>query len=317
MHYKSEVEGKGGIIARVVAKSSSTQSDDILTTWEVEYPRIVHSELMTHKMLSKNASSSRAIPTVDTLKRVWNDPAMPVQWGKNQPGMQAEHELSEFKKSLARFAWRVAAKMSCAASYALHKLGAHKQVCNRITEPFQFIKVVITGTEIENFFWLRCHRDADPTIKELADCMLAAYEKAGTTMLAPGDWHVPYFKAFWDTQGAWFKDCAGAPEYSPLNEAMNVSSSCCAQASYRKLDMSSSKASKMRGRLTEGERVHASPFEHQGTPISNSLALYEQPGITHADVNDFSLWSANFRGFIQHRQLIPNHVKTGREEQQE
>lgn len=317
MHYKSEVKGKGGIIARVVAKSGSVPTGDIFTTWEVEYPRLVHSEVMTHKMLVKNSSSSRAIPVMDMLKQVWKNPAMPVHWGKNQSGMQADKELGEFKKSLARGVWKVASKLACISSYTLHKLGGHKQLCNRITEPFQFIKVVISGTEVENFFWLRCHKDADPTIKELADCMLEATNRAETVWLQPGDWHVPYFQVDGDHPGCWFKCCEGLDIYPPLEEALNVSSSCCAQASYRKLDTSPSKAKRMRDRLTEGERVHASPFEHQGTPIDNMVGIYDQPGITHTDVNDFSLWSANLRGFIQHRQLIKNHVKTGREEQEE
>jgi len=66
-----------------------------LTTWELRYPRMVHDELLTHRLFSRNAASSRAIPNERLIAQVLDDPAMPVWWGKNQSGMQAREELSD------------------------------------------------------------------------------------------------------------------------------------------------------------------------------------------------------------------------------
>ena len=74
-------------------------NDARLTTFELTYPRMVHAELMTHRMFSRNSASSRAIPTEKLLARIEEDPVLPVWWGKNQSGMQAREEL---RRVLAR-----------------------------------------------------------------------------------------------------------------------------------------------------------------------------------------------------------------------
>ncbi len=300
--YKSGVPGKGGISARVVARSYSPSSVAEITTWELEYPRIIHSELMTHRVFSRNAASSRAIPVAKVLEQVRDNPAMPVHWGKNQPGMQASEELEGEGKNLAVYWWGQAADSAEFCASWLNSTGAHKQVVNRILEPYQFIKVVLTTTEVNNWFWLRLHEDADPTIQELARCMQDAMLYSSVVILQPGQWHMPYFE-----DGVWHEGCG-----TSLEDALKISSSCCAQVSFRSLDDSLEKADKVFGKLIESEPVHASPTEHQATPMkpipAGTLPHGCEEGVTHVDRNG-KYWSGNFRGWIQHRQLIPNNVK--------
>jgi hypothetical protein len=76
--------------------------------------------------------------------------------------------------------------------------GYHKQIVNRMLEPFSHIKVVCTATEYDNFFYLRCHPDAQPEIQKLAELMYDAREASTPVKLNPGSWHVPYFEdGFW------------------------------------------------------------------------------------------------------------------------
>ncbi|WVS24552.1 thymidylate synthase [Pseudomonas phage Psxphi15] len=293
------------ITAKIIAHSIAPNGQ-MIVTWELEYQRFIHGEFMTHRLFSRNAASSRAIPVQTIINQVSDDPAMPIHWGKNQSGMQAKEALSDALAYSAKYLWLKAAKYAANVAGALTDVGLHKQATNRILEPFQTMKTVMTATCMDNFFWLRNHEDAQPEIKELARLMWEALQASTPNKLEPGDWHVPYFG-----NGQWF----AKRDEMPLADALAISSSCCAQVSYRKLDDTLEKAQMVYKRLVDSEPVHASPFEHQATPITKcdgSINLRNdmdswQEGITHLDKNG-SFWSGNFIGWIQHRQLIPNNV---------
>lgn len=305
------------ISAKIIAHSKSSVNGKEIVTFELEYPRFIHAELMTHRLFSRNAASSRAIPVAAMIEQVRTNPALPVHWGANQAGMQAQKALSQTLQRSAMYLWRQAARIAASTAEQMVKLNLHKQVANRILEPFQMMKTVVTATEFDNWFWLRKHADAQPEIRVLAEKMWEALEASGGVVIAPGDWHVPYFKGdIFD--GVWCDEC---DESVSLEDALAISSSCCAQVSYRKLDDSVEKARTIYARLVESEPVHASPFEHQATPmeptdkwdctddgvnIARWPYTWEQ-GITHAG-RDGKLWSGNLCGFIQHRQLIPNNA---------
>ena|SRR3990172_10692569 len=96
--------------ARILCDSESIyhkigEHGNRLTTMEITYPRFVHSELMTHRMFSRNAASSRAIPISKMIEAVERDPVIPVWWGKNQSGMQARKELDSYEKEIAISRW--------------------------------------------------------------------------------------------------------------------------------------------------------------------------------------------------------------------
>lgn len=296
------------ISVSIIADSVSIHGDRI-TTFELEYPRFIHSEFMTHRQFSRNSASSRAIPVSKMIEHIASNPAHPEHWGKNMSGMQAREELQEPSLTKVKTLWNKAKETACNIALEMMAEGAHKQIVNRILEPFQIIKVVMTTTEIQNFFYLRAHPDAQPEIRMLAEAMIEKYKESKPKELFPGEWHVPYY-----LDGSWNK----SNEHS-LSEALAISASCCAQVSYRKLDTSLEKAMSIYKRLVETKPVHASPFEHQATPMGVNIMNesigsldpdYWQEGVTHMD-NKRRLWSGNFRGWIQYRQLIPGHVFEG------
>lgn len=306
MEYLSEVV-KTQCTARVVANSISSATGEEITTFELEYPRIIHAEFLTHRLFSRNAASSRAIPVAKLVEMVYEKPAMPVRFGANQSGMQdkgAEHlgfyEVSydESEEILdGRGIWERASLDAGSWAEALNAAGYHKQICNRLIEPFQYIKVVLTFTGTgANFYGLRDHTDADPTICELAQAMKEAYNLAPAKVLRKGDWHLPYYK-----EGAFVKG-----RDRGLEKARRISASCCAQVSYRRLDASEEKADAVFARLVESKPVHASPTEHQATPLAKDVG-FRSKYVTHVD-RQGNAWSGNFRNWGQFRQIIDGNV---------
>lgn len=312
-----KIEGKGNITAEIVADSVSPMGKRV-TTYVLEYPRFIHSEFMTHRLFSRNAASSRAIPINKVIELVEQSPAKPIHWGKNQSGMQAKGELAGKELVTAQFYWQQAADGVVTLAELMAEAGAHKQIVNRILEPFQMIRVVCTATEYDNFFYLRYHADAQPEIAELAKCMWEAREQSIPEVLQPGEWHVPFVNTSRDAAGKryyWNFISETEKVGISLEEALKVSASCCAQVSYRKLDTSIEKALDIYNKLVTMKPVHASPLEHQATPICDNTHECDNysegndwsEGITHKDRDGFP-WSGNFREWIQYRQLIPDNV---------
>lgn len=303
------------ISAKILAHSISPQGKQI-ATFELEYPRFIHSELMTHHMFAVNASSSRAIPVSKVIERVKSDPAMPIHWGKNKPGMSASEEV-EYKE-IAKQNWVASANSAAYYAKLFSEIDLHKQVTNRILEPYQWMKVVLTATEFANFFWLRIAEDAQPEICELATKMKQALCDSEPTILEIGEWHLPYIDLY-------RSDCGGILDYIDpvegtvlgLEEAKMISMARCAAVSYRTENIGIERAHDIYKKLFSGQRVHASPASHQATPIVECKSMNEifeqvfnQKGITHVDQYG-SLWSGNLNGWIQLRQLIPNNYIRG------
>lgn len=300
------------ISAKIIADSISNKGDS-LTTFELEYPRFIHAEFMTHRQFSRNAASSRAIPVKKVIELIEADTAKPIHWGKNQPGMSAKEECisrlfngDDFHPSDPDLgvnreqAWDFARNAAIKYAKEFDRCGYHKQIVNRLLEPFSHIKVVCTATEYDNFFWLRRHPDAQPEIQELAEKMWQAMQASEPLQLLDGEWHTPYYEqGFWIPYGESGGTAIDVDGHT-LQEALAISSSCCAQVSYRKIDDSLEKAQDIYKRLVESKPVHASPFEHQGTPFTQDEVKL---GATHTDM-DGNVWSGNFRGWTQYRQLI-------------
>lgn len=295
------------ITARILADSLAPDGTR-MTTFEIEYPRFILAELNTHRMLSKNSASSRAIPVKAMHEHMRKSPAQPVHWGKNQPGMQAKEELTGNDLGDVQFMWSRAMQDAMHwASQMSERAGLHKQVANRVTEPWMIMKTVISGTEWANFWWLRAHADAQPEIHELATKMFDAYNKSTPQLLYPTEWHLPYVKSHRLSSGELiYLDNSDTP--ITTEQARVISASCCAQVSYRKSDDSYEKAEKIYRQLIESQPCHASPVEHQATPMQLDIERWERvDGITHQDHNG-ELWSGNLRGWIQFRKLIPNEA---------
>lgn len=233
--------------ARILADTINTCGNR-LTTFEVTYPRFVHAELMTHRMLSRNSASSRAIPVQKMIDRVLSDPVIPIWWGKNQPGMQANEELEEKERDIVRWHWLDARDNSVAAARQLSKDGVHKQIVNRLLEPWMWITVIVSATEWDNFFHLRCHPDAQPEIRKIADMMQDLYKRNIPITGSYGYWHTPLIQP--------------DEEFLYTEDRIKVSVGRCARVSYlthdgkRDLQADIDLCDKL---IASG---HWSPFEH-------------------------------------------------------
>lgn len=316
------------ITAKIIADSVSAINGKRITTFELEYPRFIHSEFMTHRMISKNAASSRAIPVSAAIQNIRDNTAMPVYWGKNRGGMSAIEESNERVLvytsnsdgkdvyATREDAWLDAMDSSVEWAKSFADAGYHKQIVNRITEPFQMIKVVATATEWDNFFWLRKHTDAQPEIHLLAEKMWEAREKSIPVKLGKDEWHVPYYGQGYWKEGGYAKHVDGVwipldeKRGYTLSEALKISSAMCAQVSYRKADDTLEKALFVYERLVESKPVHASPFEHQASPMSDNNSHVEEcydEGVTGWN-RTLGFMSGNLSGWIQHRQIIPDNT---------
>lgn len=294
--------GQGSISAKIIKDSISLQGHRIVT-YELEYPRFIHSEFMTHREFSRNSASSRAIPVVKMHEHILKNLQAPIHWGVNQPGMQAKEGLTGYPLETAKALWDVSREQAVEYSRQLSELGLHKQVANRITEPYMQMKVVCTATNYSNFFWLRLHKDAQPEIQELAKAMWTCYENSIPELLDYTQWHVPYVDLVHGESSHWY---SVGGEIVDQETAIKVSASCCAQVSYRRLDDSIVKAIDIYDKLINSKPVHASPVEHQATPVPAHTNLYTLKGITHIDT-DGTPGSGNFKNWIQFRQLVKNH----------
>lgn len=305
-----EVKGKSNIIVRVICDSISPNGVR-LTTLECEYPRLIHQELLTHRMLSRNSASSRAIP-FEKMKETLN--GIPVRFGAANKGMQDKGEdySAKIYDSLCGYAhspedwWGVAKEYAVDFASDFHKAGFAKQIVNRLVEPFQMMKTVISATEFSNFFSLRIDEAADPTIQELARCMKRAMDESSPNELQYGEWHLPYVT---DEE----KDCT---KYTN-DDLIKMSVTRCAAISFRNTDYPLAKCKEVYARLVGDKNIHGSALEHCATPISEDEGgfhySFEYPpswpnGVTHMDKH-YNMWSGNFKGWIQYRKLIPNESK--------
>lgn len=265
------------ITAKIIAASTSYGNRPIYTVLAT-YPRFIHSEVMTHRAFSRNAASSRAIPVEKMIEWVEKNPAMPIHWGVNQPGMQAREELPELAKEEAVEIWQSAAKQAVSHAYLLSLTGLHKQVVNRILEPYQYINTLITATEWDNFFELRAHPDAQPEIQALAVAIRDAINGCSPKVLTMNEWHIPFIEE--------------EEADLPLQDQLKVSVARCARLSYTTFDGKKSTVEKdiaLFDKLITARPIHASPAEHQ----AKAVALHN-PG------------TANFVGWMPYRKYLEN-----------
>jgi hypothetical protein len=261
------------ITAKVIA--ASDYNGTVLWSLQLQYPRFIHSELMTHRVFSRSASSSRAIPVKKMLSQVWNEPAEPVHWGRNQPGMQANEQLTGWRLWLAQKLWRGAAKTVCGFVYVIDKLGGHKQWANRLLEPWQYIHVIVTTTEWDNFDSLRLHRDAQPEMRKLAEVIKFArgmfqaegrIAKRGNSIAERDTWHLPYVS-----------ELERYDNTLTLADHQAMSTARCARVSYLLHDGAKPDLQKdleLYERLLNSKPEHASPAEHPARVGRNSEQFY-------------------------------------------
>lgn len=244
-----------GTSVRVIADSINAEGDRI-TTVVARYQRFIHAEVMTHKDFSRNASSSRAIPFKTMLKSIWKDMAAPMNWGKNKPGMQAAEELTGFSRWWAKFCWFTTGRIVLVMAYLMNFAGVHKQVINRMIEPWSYIQVQITATNWDRFFDLRIHKDAQPEIYDLARNIRSALRQNKPKHLMIAEWHLP-----WITEDERRNISLSEDDLRMISAARSARLSYTAHGD-PKMDIQ--KDLKLANMLLESK--HMSPFEHQATP---------------------------------------------------
>lgn len=263
-----------------IIADSINKFENRITTFQLKYPRIIHSELMTHRMFSRNASSSRAIPTEKLLKL---DPILPLNYFKNKPGMSGSELLSKSDihecKSIIMDLWHSTTEAVC----KLNNIGLHKQNKNRYLEPFQNIDVVVTSTDWKNFFDLRIDNQAQPEIYELAKEMKNSLALSTPKLIEYG-YHSPYS----DIQIQAIARCARVSysnhnnEYSSLEEDIKLYNSLL-------------------------ENKHLSPFEHVARPITQyeyDIIQDIQKKCYASPILNNPMYISNFKGWVSYRRII-------------
>jgi len=262
--------------ARILLDSVAPHGKRI-TTMEVSFPRFILAEMNTHRRFSRSYASSRAIPVEKRIEMVVNDPVVPEGWGKNRRGMQATEQIDDAQGAL--MAWLKARDEAVKYASELASYGLHKQLANRLLEPFTYVTGIITSTEWDNFFHLRCHPDAQPEMQRIAEMMRDAYFASTPQLVGYGRWHVPLV------------DFPGSPNMDlTTEEALACSAARCARVSYNNHDGSRPDPSKdleLAARLQASG--HMSPFEHQGAPAAGAHVK-----------------NGNLIGWLQYRMILPN-----------
>ena len=267
-----------------ILKDSISPEEVRLTTFEITFPRMILPEFNTHRTFSRNSASSRAIPVEKMLKRVMEDPFIPTYWGKNQKGMQAEKELDLEEQVKAKNSWLEARDKAVESAKAMLNFGVHKQITNRLLEPFMWHTVIVTATEYSNFFNLRDNKDAQPEIKIIAHMMKEIYYSSTPSYCNYNEWHLPLIDEQ-DYTLATYRDTTGRVDVETLKK---VSVGRCARVSYLTHDGKRDHVAdiELHDRLlTSG---HMSPFEHVAVPAKDNKFI------------------GNFKGWIQYRKTIPN-----------
>lgn len=268
-----------------------------LVTFELTYPRYIHAEIMTHRVFSRNAQSSRAIPVKRRLERVRKDPVMPIRWGANQRGMQARDDTVE-RPEKCRAIWELAASDAANAAEDLMTQGLHKQWANRLLEPFDTITTIVTSSDWGNFFGLRCHPDAQPEFQNLAWKMADLYFNSFPTNLGPGAWHLPYVSSNELVDAIGPSDATTREDVEhAYGVLLKASVARCARVSYLNHDGSDPDIEKdvaLHDRLLADG--HMSPFEHQARPATATTDLTSWGG---------PIGCGNFgKGWVQYRKTL-------------
>lgn len=276
------------IEAKIVADSLAP-SGVRLTTFVLTYPRFIHAEFMTHRMFSRNASSSRAIPVKKQIEMIFDNPAIPLAFTKNKKGMQGGEALDGEAHDLAVKCWLHARDNAAQWAMGLADLEVHKQYANRLLEPFAHITVVCTATDWDNFFALRCHEAAQPEIHALADLMYELHFTSKPEEISSGDWHLPFVTE--EDKTALYESAEFYEAIELYGDAfVKMSVARCARVSYLNHEGKTptlEEDMKLYERLVGSAPIHASPAEHQAMAVS-----------------DASVRSGNFSGWIQYRKTL-------------
>jgi thymidylate synthase ThyX len=297
--------------AKILADSLSP-ADHRVTTMQVTFPRLILAEFNTHRVLSRNSASSRAIPVERRIEQIRENPFVPEAFGKNQRGMQASETLDDAEARQAEKWWRDAACAALEYGATLAACGVHKQHANRVIETYAWHTVICTSTEWANWDALRVSRMAQPEMFKIASMMREVRQASTPEPLEYGEWHLPLVtKPPTDTH--W----TNRDEVNDLTavgfDPVKVCVGRCASVSYERHDATTpDKASAICDRLRADG--HMSPFEHALRPMTaHELRLFQQDalewnGREWMPTGAVRHFLGNVEGWVQYRKLLPGEA---------
>lgn len=327
-----------------IVADSKNEFGQRITTFVITFPRMILAEFNTHRMLSRNSASSRAIPFNKMVKLVEENPFIPIKWMKDHKGMQGNEYLSKESPKdadspmssaspelIVKSDWLAAKSSAVERAKALSEEGLTKQICNRLLEPFMWHTVIVTATEWENFFALRAHEAAEIHMQKIAYMMLDSYNKSKPKQLEAGEWHIPFGDKMdkdrlHELVTGDFSTLENKELIEKIHEDLKIKIAIarCARISYLNFEGKDDYEAdiKLHDRLME--MGHWSPFEHCAKAMSKEEFDRSYQGILttddidngahpyYADDNNkqYCGWSGNFRGFIQYRKTFNNENKT-------
>jgi len=313
--------------AEIVADSLSPHNHRI-TSQLITFPRYILAEFNTHRALSRNSASSRAIPFERMVKMVKENPFVPMKWMLDHKGMQGTEYLSDKLISYAKYDWLKGRDKAIEIATDLHQNDITKQMINRLLEPFMWHTVLVTATEWENFFALRDDPAADIHMQYIAHLMLEAMNTSNPKRLKSGEWHMPFGD---DINGDLLFDEWMVNYDSPIDEnqeelielQLKIATARCARTSYLTLGESPIKhdyAKDIKLHDDLDKAGHMSPFEHCARAMTTHEYCLNINGRCSTDMlveDDYIIapvtaegWCGNFRGFIQYRKQFPNENRS-------
>lgn len=269
--------------AKVVADSIGPSGVRLLSVL-CSYPLMVHAEHLRHRCFSFSVASNRAIPTRLIIRQVIDNPVVPVWFGKNQGGMSAREELTGWRLRVARWAWLAARWPAIAIVWLMLRIGLHKQIANRVLAPWQWVTVLVTGTDWENFFALRCHPDAQPEMRQAAEMMRDAIAKSKPRQLQAGEWHWPLIEPHEIAERGIDPDKIESGD----RQTGMMSAARCGRVSTINHDKPKTWMAEVRRADEFYAAGHMSPFEHPAQALADDRRV------------------ANLRGWQSLRSTIPN-----------
>ena len=284
--------------AKILADSIS--KDGVrLSTLEVTFPRVILPEFNTHRVFSRNSCSSRAIPISKIIEMVRNNPYIPYHWGKNQSGMQAHEEIADELKPIAIAEWLKERDRAVEAALRFESIGVHKQITNRLLEPFMWQTVIVSSTEWDNFFKQRRSPDgpfspnhpAAPDIQRISWLIKEALDNSCPVKKDYGEWHLPLLPDVQEIIKHYDKN-----DYGYMQDILKkISTGRCARVSY----LTHAGKRDLKADIELHDRMlasgHWSPFEHIARPLD------------HGETDKFpgDVFVGNFRGWVQYRKEFP------------
>lgn len=296
---------------QILADSISSQGYR-LTTFQVTFPRFILAEVNTHRMLSRNSASSRAVPIEKSIKQVSENPFVPASFGSRNKGMSAGEPIAQ--QDQAYWTWKSAADHAVMRARVFEKLDVHKSQANRILEPYKWHTAIISGTDWGNFFALRCSPEAQPEFRTIAEMMQEAYSNSEPRELSSGQWHVPKVSDDEiDTEAFSYPD-----PWVDWEMWCKVSVGRVARVSFERQDERDRESDIVRHDRLLTNR-HLSPFEHVARPFTDTEWQVVDSGqsalrlLYGEQLPDFVErlcrqleYNGNYQGWIQRRAGIPN-----------